>query len=77
VKGIADGTPLDNFAGNDNDLTAGNVHIGPYSGSFDGLTEPGDYTVVVAGSLKGNGSSADFGFSVNSNLIQIGGCSVP
>ena len=77
VKGITDGTPLDNFAGNDNDLAAGNVHIGPYSGSFNGLTEPGTYTVVVAGSLKGNGSSADFGFSVTSNLIQIGGCSVP
>jgi hypothetical protein len=77
VKGIADATSADNFAGNDNDLAAGNVHIGPYSGSFDGLTEPGNYTVVVAGSLKGNSSSADFGFSVTSNLIQIGGCSVP
>jgi hypothetical protein len=65
----------DNFAGNDNDLASGNVHIGPYSGSFDGLTEPGTYTVVVAGTLKGNSSSADFGFSVTSNLIQIGGCS--
>ena len=72
-----DAAPADNFAGNDNDLAAGNVHIGPYSGSFDGLTEPGTYTVVVAGSLKGNGSSADFGFSVTSNLIQIGGCIVP
>ena len=39
VKGIADGTPLDNFAGNDNDLAAGNVHVGPYSGAFNGLTE--------------------------------------
>ena len=48
----------------------------PLSGSFDGLTEPGTYTVVVAGSLKGNSSSADFGFTVTSNLIQIGGCSV-
>ena len=70
-------SPADNFAGNNNDLAAGNVHIGPYSGSFNGLTEPGAYTVVVAGSLKGNSSSADFGFSVTSNLIQIGGCSVP
>ena len=77
VKGITDGTSADNFAGNDNDLAAGNVHIGPYSGSFNGLTEPGTYTVVVAGSLKGNSSSADFGFSVTSNLIQIGGCIVP
>ena len=77
VKGIADADPADNFAGNNNDLAAGNVHIGPYSGSFDGLTEPGTYTVVVAGSLKGNGSWADFGFSVTSNLIQIGGCIVP
>ena len=72
-----DAAPADNFAGNNNDLAAGNVHIGPYSGSFNGLTEPGTYTVVVAGSLKGNSSSADFGFSVTSNLIQIGGCSVP
>ena len=71
-----DAAPADNFAGNNNDLAAGNVHIGPYSGSFNGLTEPGTYTVVVAGSLKGNSSSADFGFSVTSNLIQIGGCSV-
>jgi len=72
----ADAAPADNFAGNNNDLAAGNVHIGPYSGSFDGLTEPGTYTVVVAGSLKENSSSADFGFSVTSSLIQIGGCSV-
>ena len=72
-----DADPADNFAGNNNDLAAGNVHIGPYSGSFSGLTEPGTYTVVVAGSLKGNSSSADFGFSVISNLIEIGGCSVP
>ena len=71
-----DAAPPDNFAGNNNDLAAGNVHIGPYTGSFKGLTEPGTYTVVVAGSLKGNSSSADFGFSVTSNLIQIGGCSV-
>jgi hypothetical protein len=75
VTGI-DATPADNFAGNNNDLAAGNVHLGPYSGSFNGLTEPGDYTVVVAGTLKGNSSSADFGFSVTSSLIQIGGCSV-
>jgi hypothetical protein len=72
-----DAAPADNFAGNNNDLAAGNVHIGPYSGSFNGLTEAGTYTVVVAGSLKGNSSSADFGFSVTSNLIQIGGCIVP
>jgi hypothetical protein len=72
-----DEAPADNFAGNDYDLAAGNVHKGPYSGSFNGLTEAGTYTVVVAGSLKGNSSSADFGFSVTSNLIQIGGCSVP
>jgi hypothetical protein len=57
-----DAAPADNFAGNNNDLAVGNVHIGPYSGSFNGLTEPGNYTVVVAGSLKGNSSSADFGF---------------
>jgi hypothetical protein len=53
------------------------VHVGPYAGSFDSLTEAGSYTVVVAGTLKGNSSSADFGFSVTSNLIQIGGCAVP
>jgi hypothetical protein len=72
-----DADPRDNFAGNNNDLAAGNVHIGPYSGLFTGLTESGAYTVVVAGSLKGNSASADFGFSVTSSLIEIGGCTVP
>jgi len=71
-----DAAPADNFAGNNNDLASGNVHIGPYSGLFNGLTEPGTYTVVVAGTLKGNSSTADFGFSVTSNLVQIGGCTV-
>ena len=70
-----DAAPANNFAGNNNDLASGEVHIGPYSGSFNGLTEPGTYAVVVAGTLKGNSSSAEFGFSVTSNLIQIGGCS--
>jgi hypothetical protein len=77
LNGFADGSPADNFAGNNNDLASGNVHVGPYAASFDGLTEPGSYTVVVAGTLKGNSSAADFGFSVTSNLIQIGGCAVP
>jgi hypothetical protein len=77
LTGVADGTPADNFASNNNDLAAGNVHIGPYASSFDGLTEGGNYTAVVAGTLKENSSSADFGFSVTSNLIVIGGCSVP
>jgi hypothetical protein len=77
LNGTADGSPADNFAGNNNDLAAGAVHIGPYSDSFDGLTEAGDYTIVIAGTLKGNSSSADFGFSVTSNIIEVGGCTVP
>jgi hypothetical protein len=70
----ADAAPADNFAGNDNDIAGGNVHAGPFAATFGGLTEDGTYRVVVSGALKGNASSASFGFSVASSLVTIGGC---
>jgi hypothetical protein len=74
LNGINDAQDSDNFAGNNNDLAAGNVQIAPFSGSFPGLTQDGNYTITVSGALKDNSSTADFGFSVVSNLISIGGC---
>jgi hypothetical protein len=68
---------VDDFAGNNNDLAAGNVHTGPFAGSFPGLTQAGNYVITVSGTLKGNSSSADLGFSVTSNIVSIGGCSIP
>jgi hypothetical protein len=76
LNGINDGSPADNFAGNNNDLAARNVHGAPFAGSFPGLAESGNYTITVSGTLKGNSSSADFGFNVTSNTITIGGCPV-
>jgi hypothetical protein len=81
VNNILNGTeltgPADNFAGNNNDLGAGNVHTAPFVGSFNGLTENGNYRVRVNGALKGNSSGADFGFSVTSSIVTIGGCTAP
>jgi hypothetical protein len=74
LNGVNDGLLPDNFVGNNNDLAAGNVHGAPFAGSFPGLTESGTYTITISGVLKGNSSSADFGFSVTSNTITIGAC---
>jgi len=76
LKGVADGSPADNFAGNNNDLAAGNVHTGPFSSSFAGVSGEGSYRVNIAGVLKGNSSSSDFGFSVASNQTIVGGCPI-
>jgi hypothetical protein len=75
LTGTSDGSSnIDDFAGNNNDLGAGNVHVAPYASSFPGLTDSGAYRVVISGTIKGNGGSADFPFSIASSLIQIGGC---
>jgi hypothetical protein len=74
LNGVNDNAPSDNFAGNNGDLAAGNVHTAPFGGLFGGLTESGDYTISVSGVLKGNSSTASQDFSVTSNLITIGGC---
>jgi hypothetical protein len=77
LTGVNDGANSDNFAGNNNDLAAGNVHIAPFGNTFAGLTQAGDYTISVSGILKGNNSLATANFSVASNLISIGGCTAP
>jgi hypothetical protein len=79
LKGISDGSSfVDNFAGNDNDLASGNVHGGPFSGTFYGISSDGSYRVKITGTLKGNGGSAsDLGFTVGSSSVVIGGCPAP
>jgi hypothetical protein len=74
LNGVADGANSDNFAGNNNDLAAGNVDQAPFSGLFSGITTGGVYRTNVSGSIKGNGGAADFMFSVNENTTVIGGC---
>lgn len=74
LNGINDGTNSDNFAGNNNDLADGKVHLATFTGQWEGLTDPGTYRTVVTGVLKGNSGQADIGFSVGSNLVVIGGC---
>lgn len=75
LNGIADGSISDNFKGNNNDLTAGNVHQADFEGEFAGLSEPGSYRTVIAGTIKGNAGSANQAFSVAENSMVIGGCS--
>jgi hypothetical protein len=90
VVGILNGTPStlitdveytykDNFAGNNNDLAAGNVHEADYSGTWLGV--PGDpnggtlyYRTVISGTIKGNASIGSEPFSVASIPVVIGGC---
>jgi hypothetical protein len=72
VDGILHG---DNFANNDNDLAAGNVHQADYLAGFSGLTGAGTYKITVSGVIKGNSATAVAGFAVSSNIIVIGGCS--
>jgi hypothetical protein len=67
----------DNFANNDNDLANGNVHEADYIGSFPGISEAGDYRVLVSGTIKGNAGAAGQKFSVSSSQIVIGGCACP
>ncbi len=74
LNGITDGSPADNFAGNNNDLAAGNVHTAPFGSSFAGLSDAGTYRILISGTIKGNSGSANVEFSVSSNLIVIGGC---
>jgi hypothetical protein len=75
LNGISDGTTyVDNFAGNNNDLAAGNVHVAHYTGEWEGLTEAGTYRTRVTGTLKGNAGQADVGFVVTSDVLVIGGC---
>jgi len=75
LNGISDGSPSDNFAGNNNDLAAGNVHTGPFASLFEDFSGDGDYQIKISGVLKGNaGAGADIGFSVTSTQIVLGGC---
>jgi len=75
LSGTNDGTTYaDNFAGNDNDLAAGNVHQANFSGTFSGLSEEASYRTVISGTIKGNGGSASQSFSVSKNTTVIGGC---
>jgi hypothetical protein len=64
----------DNFANNNNDLTNGNVHEADYNGSFTGLTDAGNYRVVISGTVKDNAGTGAEAFSVSSSQIIIGGC---
>ena len=75
LKGLNDGATNDNFANNDNDLAAGNVHQANFTGEWPGLTQSGTYRTVVTGTLKGNSGQADTGFAVTSSQVVIGGCS--
>ena len=82
VVGILKGTPngpgepeftyTDNFAGNNNDLASGAVHLGLFGDAFAGLTEAGTFQIVVTGNLKENGANRLLPFSVTSNTINIG-----
>lgn len=75
LNGFSDGAIADNFAGNNNDLAAGNVHVAEFTGEWLGLTEPGSYRTMVTGTLKGNtGGAAGPGFAVTSDVQVIGGC---
>lgn len=75
LTGSSDGSAYqDNFAGNDGDLAAGNVHVAPFGATITGLSEPGSYRVVISGVIKGNSGSLDFSFQVSSNVVVIGGC---
>lgn len=77
LTGTSDGTAADNFSGNDNDLSAGNVHQADFGGSFTfGIGDEGNYRVAVTGTLKGNTAAGvpDVNFSVTSNLVTVGGC---
>lgn len=74
LTGTNDGTYADNFAGNNNDLSAGNVHQADFSGTFSGISEEASYRTVVSGTIKGNGGSAAQSFTVRKNTAVIGGC---
>lgn len=67
-------TAPDNFAGNNNDLAAGNVHEADYSGSFTGLTEAGSYRISVSGIVKDNSGTGFQSFTVTGGNVIIGGC---
>jgi hypothetical protein len=64
----------DNFANNDNDLASGNVHQANYDGVFAGVTEEGNYRILISGTIKGNSAIAGQNFSVASSQTVIGGC---
>jgi hypothetical protein len=66
--------PMDNFAGNNNDLVTGNVQEADFSGSFTGITDSGSYRIVVSGSVKENSGTGVEPFSVNSTVVNINGC---
>lgn len=75
LKGTLDAPNPDNFPNNDNDIAAGNVQGAGYGPTaFAGITDPGSYSIVVTGVLKGNTATADQGFSVTSTTIENGGC---
>jgi hypothetical protein len=67
-------TSPDNFAGNNNDLAAGNVHQADYSGSFPGVVASGSYRIVVSGTVKDNAGSGFEPFSVSSTVVNVNGC---
>jgi hypothetical protein len=67
-------TAPDNFAGNNNDLAAGNVYEADYSGSFTGLTEAGSYRISVSGIVKDNSGTGYQSFTVTGGNVIIGGC---
>lgn len=77
LNGTSDGSPADNFAGNNNDLAAGAVHLAPFEGAFADVSTAGAYRVLISAVLKSNSGSADFGFSVSSSQTVIGGCTQP
>ena len=66
-------TSPDNFVGNNNDLASGNVQEADVSGLFTGVTD-GTYRIVVSGSVKENAGTAVEGFSVNSTVVNVNGC---
>lgn len=73
--GVTAETPnADNFAGNDNDLAAGNVHIVTFEWTWEGLNDAGTYRTFVSGTLKGNDGKASVGFEATSNPVEVGGC---
>jgi hypothetical protein len=63
----------DDFAQN-NGALCDYSHRTPYDGVFGGIVMPGDYRVVITGTVKGNPGSANFPFSVTSSIVSIGGC---
>lgn len=74
LNGLGDpeATYTDNFAGNNDDLTSGAVHLGLFEDAFTGLTDAGTYRIVITGNLKENGATRLMPFSVGSNQINIG-----